>query len=367
MPLAYLYRAPDLTDYMIRFFRKLGVSEPHAKTAAEILISADLRGVSSHGIIRLHSYYGSRILKGLIDPTSPFTTVQETPATLLIDGGNGLGMLVGRYAMQAAIDKAHHNGAAFVTVRNSNHYGIAGYYAMMALPHDMIGISFTNAQPLVAPTYGRTRIIGTNPIAVAAPALHERPYVLDMATSIVPIGKITVYDKAGESIPEGWGVDKDGRVTTNPSDVLKGGALLPLGGSDIMRGYKGYGLGLMVDILSGVLSGAGFGPEVGAPGRDAPANVGHFFAAINISAFRDPQEFKSDLDQLISTVKDAPKAAGQERIFIHGEKEFELYERNMRDGVPLLVEVVKGLQEAGDQIGVPFDLPLVGETMGEEE
>src|SRR3990172_6410008 len=265
MPPAILYRANDLTDYMVRFFRKLGVSQPHAERAAEILISADLRGVSSHGIIRLHSYYGSRILKGLIDPSSPFTTVRETTSTVLMDGGNGLGMVVSYQAMQTAIAKAKESGVAFVTVRNSNHYGIAGYYAMMALPHDMIG---------------------TNPIAVAAPALNERPYVLDMATSIVPIGKITVYDKAGESIPEGWGVDKTGAVTTSPSEVLKGGALLPLGGSDIMRGYKGYGLGLMVDIFSGVLSGAAFGPEVGAPGRDAPANVGHFFAAVNISAFR---------------------------------------------------------------------------------
>ncbi|MRR32269.1 Ldh family oxidoreductase [bacterium] len=307
------------------------------------------------------------MLKGLIDPSSPFKTVRETPSTLLIDGGNGLGMVVSHHAMLSAIEKARQNGVAFVNVRNSNHYGIAGYYAMMALPHDMIGISFTNAQPLVVPTYGRTRLIGTNPIAVAAPALNERPYVLDMATSIVPIGKITVYDKAGESIPEGWGVDKTGAVTTSPSEVLKGGALLPLGGSDIMRGYKGYGLGLMVDIFSGVLSGAAFGPEVGAPGRDAPANVGHFFAAVNIGAFRDPLAFKSDLDSLIHTLKDAPKAVGQERIYIHGEKEFELFERNSREGVPLLLEVVKGLKEAGEQVGVPFDLQAVAETTGEEE
>ncbi|HWR66647.1 MAG TPA: Ldh family oxidoreductase [Bellilinea sp.] len=367
MPPAVLYRAADLTDYMVRFFQKLGVSQPHAERAAEILISADLRGVSSHGIIRLHSYYGSRILKGLIDPTSPFTTVRETTSTVLMDGGNGLGMVVSYQAMLTAIEKARQSGVAFVNVRNSNHYGIAGYYAMMALPHDMIGISFTNAQPLVVPTYGRSRLIGTNPIAVAAPALTERPYVLDMATSIVPIGKITVYDKAGEAIPEGWGVDKTGAVTTSPSEVLKGGALLPLGGSDVMRGYKGYGLGLMVDIFSGVLSGAAFGPEVGAPGRDAPANVGHFFAAVNISAFRDPQAFKADLDSLIHTLKEAPKAVGQERIYIHGEKEFELFERNSREGVPLLLEVVKGLREAGDQVGVPFDLQAVGETTGEEE
>jgi L-2-hydroxycarboxylate dehydrogenase (NAD+) len=367
MPIAQLFRAEDLRSYIIRFFTKLNVPEDHAITAADILISADLRGVSSHGIIRLHSYYGSRILKGLIDPLSPYTTVRETGTTMLIDGGNGLGMVVGQNAMLRCIDKARHNGVAFVTVRNSNHYGIAGYYAMMALPHDMIGISFTNAQPLVAPTYSRKRILGTNPIAVAAPALNQRPYVLDMATSIVPIGKVTVYDKAGESIPEGWGIDNEGQVTTDPKRVLSGGALMPLGGIDLMRGYKGYGLALLVDIFSGVLSGAATGLEVGAQGRDAPANVGHFFAAVSIDAFRDPQAFKADLDQLMQTLKDAPKAAGQERIFIHGEKEFELAEKNAREGIPLLLEVVKGLHEAGEIVGVPFDLETLGETTGEEE
>lgn len=367
MPPAQLFRAEDLRNYIIRFFTRLNVQEEHARLAADVLISADLRGVSSHGIIRLHSYYGSRILKGLIDPASPYRVVRETPATLLVDGGNGLGMVVGYHTMQAVIEKARQSGAAFGSVRSSNHYDIAGYYAMMALPHDMIGISFTNAQPLVAPTYGRTRMLGTNPIAVAAPALHARPYVLDMATSIVPIGKITVYDKAGEKIPEGWGIDKDGKVTTEPKDVLNGGALMPLGGIDLMRGYKGYGLALLVDIFSGVLSGAATGADVGAPGKDLPANVGHFFAAIRIDAFRDPQEFKADLDHLIESLKAAPKAAGHERIYIHGEKEFELEERNRQHGVPLLVEVVKGLREAGEQVGVPFDLEVLGETTGEEE
>ncbi|MEN4011285.1 MAG: Ldh family oxidoreductase [Chloroflexota bacterium] len=367
MPQAQLFRADDLHKYIVRFFTRLKVSEEHAHIAANVLISADLRGVSSHGIIRLHSYYGSRLVKGLINPASPFRVVSETPATLLIDGESGLGMVVGYHTMQAVIEKARLSGAALGSVRNSNHYGIAGYYAMMALPHDMIGVSFTNAQPLVAPTYGRSRVLGTNPIAVAAPALNARPYVLDMATSIVPIGKITVYDKAGEKIPAGWGIDKDGKVTTEPKDVLNGGALMPLGGIDLMRGYKGYGLALLVDIFSGILSGAATGPNVGAPGKDLPANVGHFFAAVRIDAFRDPLEFKSDLDRLMATLKAAPKAEGHERIYIHGEKEFELEEHNRQHGVPLLVEVVKGLREAGEQIGVSFDLEVLGETIIQDE
>jgi len=232
---------------------------------------------------------------------------------------------------------------------------------MMALPHDMIGISFTNSQPLVAPTYGRTAILGTNPIAVAAPAGHNRPYVLDMATSIVPIGRITVYQKAGKPIPEGWGVDANGLITTDPSAVLNGGALMALGGTDIMRGYKGYGLALLVDIFSGVLSGASFGKSVGHPNESRPADVGHFFAAIRIDAFRDIEDFKRDMDSLLDQLKNAPKATGQDRIYIHGEKEFELAERYMKEGVPLMVEVVKGLKEVGEQVGIPFDLEPVGE------
>lgn len=367
MPVAQLFRAEDLRNYIVRFFLKHNVSEQHARLAAEILITADLRGVSSHGIIRLNTYYGSRIRKGLIDPTSPFRVEHETPSTLHIDGGNGLGMVVGYNAMQLCIQKARESGAAFVTAHNSNHYGIAGYYAMLALPHDMIGMSFTNAQPLVAPTYGRTALIGTNPIAVAAPTLNQRPFVLDMATSIVPIGKVTVYDKAGESIPAGWGIDKDGQITTTPRDVLQGGALMPLGGTALMRGYKGYGLGLMVDIFAGVLSGAAYGPHVGRSGQNNIANVGHFFAAIRIDAFRDPLDFKHDLDAYIELLKDAPKAAGEDRIFIHGEKEFELAEKHEREGVPLFLEVVRGLREAGEAEGVPFDLPVIGEVALDDE
>ncbi len=253
--------------------------------------------------------------------------LRETPTSLALDAGSGLGQVAGYHAMQRCIDKANEVGLAMVTVRNSNHYGIAGYYAMMALPHDMIGISFTNSQPLVAPTYGRTAILGTNPIAVAAPAGHNRPYVLDMATSIVPIGRVTVYQKADKPIPEGWGIDKDGLITTDPNEVLKGGALLALGGSDIMRGYKGYGLSLLVDIFSGILSGASFGKHVGHPNEGKPADVGHFFAAIRVEAFRDIEDFTRDMDTLLDELKNAPKAAGQERIYIHGEKEFELYER----------------------------------------
>ena len=352
----------------MRFFTRLGVPEGDARTSAEILVAADLRGVESHGLIRLNSYYGSRIRQGLIDTKSPYQTISETPTTLLVDGGNGLGMVVARHTMEQCIQKARESNICFAVVRNSNHYGIAGYYAMLALPHNMIGISLTNSQPLVAPTYGSKAILGTNPIAVAVPAGKERPYVLDMATSIVPIGRITVYEKAGKPIPAGWGIDQNGQVTTNPTDVLKGGALMPLGGVDLMRGYKGYGLSMLVDIFSGVLSGAACGAEVAHPSDNrVGANVGHFFAAINVDAFRPLIDFEAQMDGLIQMLKESPKAVGQDRIFIAGEKEFELTERYEREGVPVMDEVVKSLIQAGNEINVPWDLQPVGERVEQAE
>jgi L-2-hydroxycarboxylate dehydrogenase (NAD+) len=356
------FRAEDLRSYVVRFFVHYGVPEEDAKIAADILVSADLRGVDSHGVIRLDTYYGVRLRTGRIDPLTPLKAERETVASVAYDAGAGLGQVAGYRAMQRCIEKAREVGLCMATVRNSNHYGIAGYYAMMALPHDMIGISFTNSQPLVAPTYGSTAILGTNPIAVAAPAGHNQPYVLDMATSIVPIGRVTVYQKAGKPIPEGWGVDKEGRVTTDPSAVLQGGALMALGGTDIMRGYKGYGLALLVDIFSGILSGSSFGKDVGHPNENRPADVGHFFAAIKIDAFREIEDFKRDMDALLDQLKNAPKAVDQERIYIHGEKEFALSTRYEREGVPLMSEVVNMLKQTGEQVGVPFDLEPIGKV-----
>jgi L-2-hydroxycarboxylate dehydrogenase (NAD+) len=363
-----VYRSEDLRDFVERFFVKLNVSAVDAHVAADVLLSADMRGVDSHGIIRLNTYYGSRLRQGLIDPSSPIIVMNETPTTLALNGGNGLGQVVAYHAMLRCIEKARQSGLAMVTVRNSNHYGIAGYYAMMALPQDMIGISFTNSQPLVAPTYGRTPILGTNPIAVAVPAGEELPYVLDMATSIVPIGRVTVHRDAGIPIPEGWGTDQEGNITTSPLDVLQGGALMPLGGPDFLRGYKGYGLSLMVDIFSGILSGAAYGPHVGRPGTvSKTADVGHFFAAIRVDAFRPVEEFKQSMDAYIRELKAAPKASGHERIYIHGEKEFERSKRYQRDGVPIMAATAESLAKVGAEVGVPFDCPVIREGMIDEK
>ena len=350
------FAIPDLKAYVIRYLTRWGINPDDAATAAEVLVSADMRGVDSHGVIRLGSYYGSRLAKGQINPRAELSVVHETSTSIVADANNGLGHPAGFKTMQLCIEKARANGIAFATARNSNHYGIAGYYAMMALKEEMIGVSFTNSGPLVAPTHGKQAMLGTNPIAVAVPAGKNQPYVLDMATSIVPIGRVAVYQKNGKPIPPGWGIDDQGQITEDPARVIDGGALMPLGGPELMRGYKGYGLALLVDIFSGVLAGSGFGEQVyGADSKNA-ARVGHFFAAIRIDAFRNPVEFKRDMDLLINSLKESPKAAGEERIFIHGEKEFEKAARAEMEGVPLSDVAVKSLLETGRSDGVPFDL-----------
>ncbi len=363
----FLFPENDLRDFITRVLVKAGISNEDAAIAADVLLSADMRGVESHGIIRLFPYYYHRLKDGLVNASPQLKRLAETHASLTLDADNGLGHPSAYRAMQACIEKARGSGAAVTTVRNSNHYGIAGYYAMQALPHDMIGLSMTNASPLVAPTYGRTAMLGTNPIAVAVPAGEELPYVLDMATSIVPIGKVTVYQKAGLDIPAGWGIDSVGRVTTDPSAVLEGGALLPLGGMDEMRGYKGYGLALLVDILSGILAGSAFGMATDPGGPEDPSRIGHFFAAIRIDAFRPLEEFKQEMDSLIRQLKNAPKAAGQDRIYVAGEKEYEMASLSRQNGVPVLSQTVEMLKDEGEKAGVPFDLVSLGAVNGGED
>lgn len=352
------YQKQDLVEYTVKFLGKLGVSRQDAEIVADVLISADLRGVNSHGLIRLSSYYGNRLLKKYMDPETPWKVEKETDNTMLIDGGNGVGQVVSYHAMNKCIEKAKKANVAVVTVKHSNHFGIAGYYAMMALDQDMIGISLTNSQPLVAPTYGRTAVFGTNPIAVAAPSDQERPFVLDMATSTVPIGKVKVFEKKGEKIPIGWGIDDDGNLTDDPKKVQSGGpgAVTPLGGSDIMRSYKGYGLAIVVDILCGVLSGASNLTNIGFPHEPRESDVSHFFMAINIEGFRPIIDFKKQMDSLVQELKNSPKAKGQDRIFVAGEKEFANVEHNQKHGIPLLVNVVKDLEKNGQKTGVPFNL-----------
>ena len=350
------FKKEDLMDFVVRYMTKLGVPENDARIVGEVLISADMRGVDSHGLHRLGSYYGNRIQKNFIDPKTPYKIIKETATTMLIDGGNGCGQVVSFNAMKMCIEKAKQSGIAAITVNNSNHYGIAGYYSMMALEHDMIGFCMTNSQPLVSPTYGRTAVLGTNPISVAVPSGKEYPYVLDMATSAVAYGKIQLYEKKNEQIPIGWGIDEEGRVTTDPSKIKPGGhgALLPLGGMDITAGYKGYGLALVVEILCSILSGGNYLTNVGSPSSPNPTGVSHFFMAMDVAAFRSITDFKNQMDDMIHLLKNSPLAEGRDEIHIAGEKEFEYENYNRVHGVPLIQPIINDLVKEGEKIGVAF-------------
>jgi L-2-hydroxycarboxylate dehydrogenase (NAD+) len=356
------FKREDLIGFVVKYMSKMGVPPEDAEIVGDVLVTADMRGVESHGLIRLASYYGSRIQKGWIDPKTPYKIIHETPSTASIDGGNGCGQVVAKKAMQMCIEKAKNTGLAAISVSKSNHYGIAGYYSMMALEHDMIGMSFTNSQPLVAPTYGRTAILGTNPISVAAPSNKQHPYVLDMATSAVAYGKIQLHEKLKESIPIGWGVDNLGQPTNDPTQIKPPaglGALLPLGGMEVTAGYKGYGLAVLVEIFCSMLSGGCFLTYVGSPSKPDPTCVSHFFMAINVEFFRPIIDFKNQMDDMIRLLKRSPLASGREEILVAGEPEFEYAKFNSIHGVPLVKPIVDDLIKDGEKLGVPFNLAPV--------
>ncbi len=356
---------PDpLRKFCEQVFVSLGVERAGAAVTADVLVSADLRGVDSHGVARLKRYVDG--LKAGVMKARPATrVVAETPATITYDADAGLGQPVSHAAMRKALEKAVALGAGFATVRNSNHYGIAGYYAMMALEENMIGISTTNSDVLVVPTFSRNALLGTNPIAVAVPAGKNAAFVLDMATSTVPRGKLEVYDRLGKPMPAGWATDETGVGTADATRVLKnfttraGGGLSPLGGAgELLSGHKGYGLALLVDILSAVLPGAAYADLVypKKDGKPLPANLGHFFGAFRIDAFRPLDEFKRDMDDLTNRLKNADKAAGADRIYIHGEKEWEKAAEREAKGIPLHPKVVATLSQIGRDagVGLPF-------------
>ncbi len=346
-----------LKKYVEAVFGKLGVPSQDARIAADILIQADLRGIESHGVARLKRYV-TRLQQGLIVPKTQIATVKETSTTALLDGGNGLGQVVGYRAMELCIKKARQANVAWVAVRNSNHYGIAGYYAMMALSHNLIGFSMTNSRPVCVPTYSREALIGTNPFSFAAPAQRTRPFVLDMATSVVPIGKIETARRNNESIPLGWAVNKQGKPTTNPQEVLDNGGVLPLGGSAQFSGYKGYGLSVMIDILCSALTGASFLSfiERNLDAQAQPSNIGHFFGAIKIEAFRPLKEFTKTMEEIISLLKNSAQADEASRIWVAGEKEFEMEEKLRKNGIPVNDKILAEIRGIGDNLDVDCSL-----------
>jgi len=360
-----LVSAEALRAFCVQVFEKLGVSHDDAKITGNVLVAADLRGIDSHGVARL-SRYANYLKDGRARARFEARIVHETSSTAVIDGGAGLGPPVAYRAMQLAISKARDSYVGFVAVRNSNHFGIAGYYAMMALEHDLIGMSASNAKPVVLPTFGREAMLGTNPLSIAVPAGRERPFVLDMATSTVAQGKVEICEREGKPIPLGWATDEKGRPTNDPILVLRnigdriGGGLLPLGGmGEELGGHKGYGLALVVDVFTALLSGAAFSDltyPADKDGRPLPSNIGHFLGAIRVDGFRPLSEFKATMDDLVCRIKGSSKLDGVSRIYIHGEKEFETSERRHREGIPLCHEVALDLQTIAKDLGLraPF-------------
>ena len=323
-----------------------------AAVVAEVLVCADLRGIESHGVSRLIPYYVDGIRAGHLNPRARPSVQRSVGGLFAMDGDNGLGHVVGKATMNRAIEGAWEHGIGMGAVGNSNHFGIAGYYSAMALEHGMIGFCLSNSRPLVMPTGSRKAVLGTNPLSIAIPAGRHAPLLLDMATSGVPIGKVEVKRRRGEKVPRGWGADSSGRPTEDPAEIIGGGALFPLGGPRETAGYKGYGLGAVVDILSGVLSGSSFLTSVLAGADPGASGVGHFMGAMRVDPFCEPGEFAERMDRFIDELRGAPLAVGEEEILIAGDPERRLEEENHRLGISLHRDVWNAIAELASELGV---------------
>ena len=342
----------------------MGCSEKDAETAATSLLIADLRGVDSHGVARLTGYVRLWEAKR-INAKPAIKIIHETPSTATVDGDAGLGLVVAPHAMKIAIEKANQVGSGWVSVKNSNHFGIAGSHAMMALDHDMIGIAMTNASALVAPTFSVERMLGTNPIAVAIPAGGEPAFVADFATTTAANGKLEILQRKNAAMPVGWAQTKEGAPSTDAHALKEGGALLPLGGDKEHGSHKGYALGAIVDIFSAVLSGANYGPwvppfpaYVPMPENMPGEGLGHFFGAMRIDAFRTATEFKTHMDNWIQRFRSAKVIGSEKRVYIPGDIEREMEVVRIKDGIGLLQPVIDDLTTVGAKFHVDLPHPL---------
>jgi L-2-hydroxycarboxylate dehydrogenase (NAD+) len=354
------YGADHLLDFTTDIFMRIGCSRPDASSVASVLIAAELRDHASHGMIRVKEYY-EMWKAGRVNVSPSVKVVHETPSTGVIDGDRGFGMVAGMKSMRLAIEKATATGTGWVAARNSNHFGIAGYYAMMALEHDMVGICLTNANPLVAPTWSVSRYLGTNPVAVAVPALSEPPFVADFATTPIARGKLAVSEKKGEKVPYGFVQDGDGMPSDDPSILRKGGSMLTLGGDREHGSHKGYCMTAVVDIFSALFSGANFGPFVPPSVAYLPVlekkvgeGTGHFFGAMRIDAFRPAEEFKASMDEWIKTFRNATPSKGQDKVLIPGDPEREAEKRFRKEGLKLVPAVVEDLKIIAQELGTEF-------------
>jgi L-2-hydroxycarboxylate dehydrogenase (NAD+) len=327
-------------------FRSFEMTPEDAALATDVLVSADLRGVDSHGVSNLVQRYVDEFRTGHSNPNPQWRVIRETLATANIDSDRGLGVVVAPKAMNIAIEKAKQTGVGIVTVRNARHLGMAGYHAMLALEHDMIGICMTSCSPKMIPTYGSEPRLGTNPIALAAPAGVERPFVFDAATTVMADNKIKIARRLGALLPPGVLADERGTPIMEPILPTEQFRMLPLGAMKEMGSHKGYGLACIVDILGGILSGGGYGFLNGRGVHE------HFLAAYNIEAFGPIEEFKETMDEFLSTLRTTPPAPGHDRVFYPGLPDWEMEQERRELGIPLHKEVVESLRKLSDDLGI---------------
>jgi L-2-hydroxycarboxylate dehydrogenase (NAD+) len=356
-----MYTVNYLHDFTQKLFRQIGCSTEDSITIADVLIRAELRGIPSHGLLRIPDYI-KLYESGRINQVPNITVVHETPSTAVVDGDKAFGMIAAKRSMQLAIEKAASVGTGWVSTRNSNHFGIAGYYAMMALKMDMIGIVMTNANPLVAPTFSVSKLLGTNPIAVAIPAGNQPPFVADFATTPIARGKLEIFSKKGMAVPLGYVQDIEGKPVNDPDILKKGGAMLTLGGDYEHGSHKGYCMSSIVDIFSAVLSGANFGPFVPPSVSYLPVlenspglGTGHFFGAMRIDAFQPAENFKNYMDHWISTFRNARPSDNHEKVLIPGDPERELEIINNEKGIELLAAVENEIKTIAERYKINFD------------
>jgi len=347
-----------LENFMVDALQASGIPAQDAKVIGDVLIESDKRGIDSHGIGRLKPIYIDRINIGIMNPVTTIEVLKDDMTTAVLDGHNGMGHVVGKKAMEMAIEKARKYGMGMVAVRNSNHYGIAGYYATMATKAGMIGVTGNNARPSIAPTFGVENMMGTNPLTFGLPTDEEFPFVLDCATSVTQRGKIEVYGRAGKELPPGWVIGLDGQTRTDTQQVLKDlntgeAALTPLGGiGDVTGGYKGFGYALVVEILSAALQDGAFMKELNgfdANGKAIPYPLGHFFIAIDPARFMGLEVFKRIAGTICREIRESKKAPGQDRIYTAGEKEYLAWQYRKEHGCPVPPSLRKMMVELRDK------------------
>lgn len=357
-----------LEAFMVDVFKGIGVPDADAKVCAEVLIGADKRGIDSHGVGRLKLIYYDRIKNaGIQSPVTEFEVVRDMKATAVVDGHNGMGMVVGRRCMEMAIEKARRHGLGMVVARNSTHFGYVAYYPLMAVEAGMIGLSGTNARPSQAPTHGVENMLGTNPLVWAMPTDEDFPFTNDYATTVIQRGKIEQWAREGKACPEGLVIDREGRSTTDSAQILKdliagAAALAPIGGLvEETGGYKGYGFATVVEILSAALSQGAFLKQLGgkdAGGKDIPIPIGHFFLAIDVECFTELDAFKKTTGDILRALRASAKAPGKDRIYTCGEKEWDAWLEREAKGAPIDVGTQKDLIAMRDELGLEYHFPF---------